>query len=156
MLVWCLREEGSVHHCREKWATSPVHWPISTLPPPNRTFSSWAGRRETVILRPVWMFFYYLFACPSVCMPLFLTSSNSLPSFRPHCSAGEPALTLLTKMPVRLPPMMVMSSARQPLPLLGMVGGLGTGGRGSKLKEEVEREMVIALISIQLRLYLTP
>jgi hypothetical protein len=40
-------------------------------------------------------------------------------------------------MPVRLPPMMVMSSARLPLPLLGIVGGLGTGDRGTKLKDKL-------------------
>lgn len=40
-LVLCLRDWGSVHHCREKWATSAVHWPSRTLPPADRTCSSW-------------------------------------------------------------------------------------------------------------------
>lgn len=55
------------------------------------------------------------------------TSSSSLPSFSPYCSAGEPALTWLTKIPVRFPPTMVMSSARLALLCFGEVGGLGDG-----------------------------
>lgn len=39
-LLWNLSVDGSVHHCREKWATSAVHWLSSTVPPPNRTCSS--------------------------------------------------------------------------------------------------------------------
>lgn len=52
------------------------------------------------------------------------TSRSSLPSFRPHCSAGDPALTWLTKMPVLFPPTIVMSSARPARLCFGEVGGL--------------------------------
>lgn len=63
------------------------------------------------------------------------TSSSSLPSFRPHCSAGEPDLTWLTKIPVRFPPTMVMSSARLAFPGLGEVQGLEDGDRGERFEK---------------------
>lgn len=65
------------------------------------------------------------------------TSSSSLPSFSPHCSAGEPAVTWLTKIPVRFPPTIVISSARLWLALLcfDKVGGLEDGEQGGILRD---------------------
>lgn len=58
------------------------------------------------------------------------TSSSSEPSFSPHCSAGEPAFTWLTKIPVRFPPAMVISSARLALLSFGELEGLEDGEQG--------------------------
>lgn len=55
------------------------------------------------------------------------TSSSSLPSFRPHSSAGDPALTWLTKIPVLFPPTIVISSARLARLCFGEVDGLEVG-----------------------------
>lgn len=55
------------------------------------------------------------------------TSSSSLPSFRPHSSAGDPALTWLTKIPVLFPPTIVISSARLARLCFGEVGVLEIG-----------------------------
>lgn len=63
------------------------------------------------------------------------TSSSSLPSFSPHCSAGEPALTWLTKIPVRFPPTIVISSARLALLCFGEVGGLEDGELEGMLRD---------------------
>lgn len=114
MLIWCLSDAGSLHHCREKWATSPVHWLSCTLPPPNRTRSSWSEFREThmittnsqVMQREREHTFSLKNTRTVICMHPHNThkqlnpstgnthtSNSSLPSFSPHCSAGEPALT---------------------------------------------------------------
>lgn len=180
-LLWCLSVEGSVHHWREKWATSAVHWLSNTLPPPNKTRSSWTTWRENSTYSS--LRFIYFFALSYV--PFYLhffaikdlaeihtsagrtamcigpkrtyiyvhslkhtfslwsmyshiqthTSSSSLPSFSPHCSAGEPALTWLTKIPVPFPPTIVISSARLALLYFGVAGGLEDGEWGGILKD---------------------
>lgn len=71
------------------------------------------------------------------------TSSSSLPSFRPHCSARDPALTRLTKIPVLFPPTTVMSSARLARLCLGEVGGLEVGtlkGMGMRRQKQEASE----------------
>lgn len=60
-LLWCLSVDGSVHHCREKWATSAVHWPSRTLPPPNSTRSSWTTWRKNWIILQPYVFFCLMF-----------------------------------------------------------------------------------------------
>lgn len=66
------------------------------------------------------------------------TSSNSLPSFSPQSSAGEPALTWLTKIPVWFPPTIVISSARLALLIFGERGGLEGGERKGVLRDVSE------------------
>lgn len=63
------------------------------------------------------------------------TSSSSLPSFSPHCSAAEPCLTWLTKIPVPFPPTTVMSSARLDLCCVGVEGGVEDEDCGLKRRE---------------------
>lgn len=181
-LLWCLSVKGSVHHWREKWATSAVHWLSSTLPPPNKTRSSWTTWRENSTYSSLRLLFFLLFLtfhfiytflrsrslqkfthlqaelqCAFVQKVHILyiyvhslkhtfslwsmyshiqthTSSSSLPSFSPHCSAGEPALTWLTKIPVPFPPTIVISSARLALLYFGVAGGLEDGEWGGILK----------------------
>lgn len=68
------------------------------------------------------------------------TSSSSLPSFSPHCSAGESALTWLMKIPVAFPPTIVISSARLAFRCFGEVGGLEEGERGGILRDGKNRQ----------------
>lgn len=63
------------------------------------------------------------------------TSSSSLPSFRPHISAGDPALTWLTKIPVLFPPTIVISSARLARLFFGEVDALKIGELWGILKD---------------------
>lgn len=75
----------------------------------------------------------YLHNCSTAA--LARTSSSSLPSFSPHCSAAEPCLTWLTKIPVPFPPTTVMSSARLDLCRVGVEGGVEDEDCGLKRRE---------------------
>lgn len=119
-----------------------------------------AGQKLHVILQPhfrrskgthlsLWDTYFHMHTLKVLIYDLMQTptSSSSLPSFSPHCSAGEPALTWLTNIPVWLPPMMVMSSARLGLLCFGEVGGLGDGEQcrflrdGRRLSEAVRMKL---------------
>lgn len=70
-LLWCLSVKGSVHHWREKWATSAVHWLSSTLPPPNKTRSSWTTWRENSTYSSLRFIYFFCSFLRSILFTLF-------------------------------------------------------------------------------------
>lgn len=93
-LLWCLSVKGSVHHWREKWATSAVHWLSNTLPPPNKTRSSWATGKMCQTAHIPASFLSYIL-CHTYCMhtEVALTEAHVLCEAWVHtCTYTPPAV----------------------------------------------------------------